>query len=82
MGHPWCSPLEALKKREGDPFIRTTKDELWRQPIIQFTEGFFKPVWVRTNLKKLQSTLSYSFDRFSFKTVDLRFFFLIEWRTS
>jgi hypothetical protein len=32
--NPWRRPLKALKKCEGEMFIRMERDALWRQPMI------------------------------------------------
>jgi hypothetical protein len=36
-GHPYLGPLDRLKKEDGDPFTKTTKEAISIQLMIQFT---------------------------------------------
>jgi hypothetical protein len=57
------NPRSLLKKGEDSPLIRTSKEELTTQLIIQFIECKLKPVWTSIKHKKSQLTQSYAFLR-------------------
>ena len=51
-GQPYRIPLEAGKKYEGVPLIKTTKQEFLTHPIIQLTPIRGMPIWRSTSLRK------------------------------
>jgi hypothetical protein len=48
--HPCSSPLEALKKPEGDPLINTIKETSVKRPIIYLTLYKFIPFYKKNKL--------------------------------
>jgi len=79
---PCIKPRSLLKNGEVSPFIRTTKEEMTTQLIIQFIEDILKPVWTRIKRKKSQFTQSYDFFKSSFKIIAFNFFTFILCRHS
>jgi hypothetical protein len=57
-GHPCLRPRSLWKKVEVSPFIRTTKEELTTQLMIQFMEVRLKPILMRIKQIKSQFTQS------------------------
>jgi hypothetical protein len=75
-GQPYINPLENLNNQEGEKFMSTANVTLFKQPEIQLTTEISIPICRKTRLKKVQSTLSYAFDRSNFRMESLRFILL------
>jgi len=75
-GKPYINPLENLNNQEGEKFMSTANVTLFKQPKIQLTTEISIPICRKTRLNKVQSTLSYAFDRSNFRMESLRFILL------
>jgi hypothetical protein len=81
-GHPCLSPLDELKKEEGELLTKTTKEADSTQLVIQLTIWRLIQVWIMTHLIKVQLTLSYAFEKSNFNTKQGTFFVFKEWKYS
>ena len=76
-GHPCLKPLVGLKKLDGDPFIITANEVDCKHPIIHSTTSIDMPFFISKILTKVHPTMSYAFDKCSFKEKALLFSFLM-----
>ena len=81
-GQPYRIPLEAGKKYEGVPLIKTTKQEFLKHPIIQLTPNRGIHIYRSKSLRKVQLTLSKALTKSSFSTRTLEVLDLMECKNS
>ena len=75
-GHPCLKPLVGLKKLDDAPLIMIAKEVDCKHPIIHSTTSNATPIFISKSLTKVHTTLSYAFDKSSFKAKALFSFFL------